>query len=727
MYQDDDFKDDDQEESSVSQNPILDFYNANKKMIWILGGVIVFILIASLFLRGGNGGTDKPEEYKMAISKETAVVSINNSLQLVASIIDNPTVFPIWTSSDSSVATVDPSSGIVKGVKYGTATITATYTDANNNVYTAHCIVTVADGNPNIQVTDVKFPEGEVMISVGDEYELPVIVTPSDGYITNATYTPYNQNVVSVGVDGTIKALKAGKGIIKLSVNGQFTDEINVNVVNNKILPQVVINPISITFEEKLLKVAVGSTVSLKYDYEPSNAAAANLSWESSNESVATVLNGSVTGLKIGTSEITVKALNGVNAIMTVEVVAKKIPVESVQILSDATINLSTGGVSSIMANVVPGDATNKTITFSSSNTSVATVDNDGNVKAVSAGTATITATSQDGNKTASVTVNVTGTTGSIGGSGGSGGSSGSSGGSSSTTVGSIKYTDGKDSSLTTNFTTALDDKNNTGPIKVSIKSGTVTKIKYCVEKCTSESQCKKPTCTASTEITEFPEEISVSGNGLYVIKSTKYNGSKSSDVSLYYINVGGVRKLDGSTSTDEEEACYLVGGTYKWLTESEAKKQDDIDEVPDAKTEAQCKAKNNPVTKTFSINKETNGLSEDKLGYAYRLRFISNSALKKIYYCYGASCTINTSSASSASSGSGKFGGTIGLSTNTTYYKSASAGKTYYFSVSSTSSNFTKYFYVQGSSSTTVRFKAEYADGTYSGLARVSLTRPSS
>ena len=60
MYQDDDFKDDDQEESSVSQNPILDFYNANKKMIWILGGVIVFILIASLFLRGGNGGTDKP-------------------------------------------------------------------------------------------------------------------------------------------------------------------------------------------------------------------------------------------------------------------------------------------------------------------------------------------------------------------------------------------------------------------------------------------------------------------------------------------------------------------------------------------------------------------------------------------------------------------------------------------------------------------------------------------
>jgi transglutaminase/protease-like cytokinesis protein 3 len=87
------------------------------------------------------------------------------------------------------------------------------------------------------------------------------------------------------------------------------------------------------------------------------------------------------------------------------------VPVSGVS-LDKTTLTLTTGNTETLTATVAPNNATNKTVSWSSSNSSVATVSN-GTVSAVAAGTATITVTTTDGAKTAICTVTVTAATGS--------------------------------------------------------------------------------------------------------------------------------------------------------------------------------------------------------------------------------------------------------------------------------------------------------------------------
>ena len=211
MYQDDDFKDEEEESQSSGGfvDTILNFYNANKKLIWILGGMIIFILVVSMFLGGGSSQAPITPP-KVVVSQEKLALTINYSMPLSAAVNGEPKNLT-WTSSDPTIATVD-NSGLVKGIDYGTATITATYIHSDGNSYTATCEVVVGKGDPNLQLTNVQFPEGEVMITQGDKYELPIVVSPSDGYITNLEFTSYNKEIVTVDEQGIIKALKIGKG-----------------------------------------------------------------------------------------------------------------------------------------------------------------------------------------------------------------------------------------------------------------------------------------------------------------------------------------------------------------------------------------------------------------------------------------------------------------------------------------------------------------------------------
>ena len=251
MYNDDDFKDEEIESSQTSGNKLLDFYEANKKLIWILGGIIIFVLIASLFMGGGGNSNVTPKEPNLVISSHSERVSIKNSTQLYAKVEGDSQALFTWISSNPDVATVN-SNGVVTGVNYGTAIITVTYTK-NGKPYLEKCEVVVAEGNPNVEIREVNFQNGEVMISAGDTFKLPIIVNPSDGYMKNITFTSYNTDVVSVDSNGVIKALKVGKGTIKVTVNNKLTDEINVHVLDKKITAQILVNPTSIEFLDNLL------------------------------------------------------------------------------------------------------------------------------------------------------------------------------------------------------------------------------------------------------------------------------------------------------------------------------------------------------------------------------------------------------------------------------------------------------------------------------------------
>ena len=149
--------------------------------------------------------------------------------------------------------------------------------------------------------------------------------------------------------------------------------------------------------------IFTGATETLTATVYPSDATNKAVTWTSSNTAVATVdANGTVTGIKAGTATITATTTDGgKTATCTVTV---KTPVAKVS-LNKSSTTIFLGTSETLTATVYPTDATNKTLTWESSNTEVATVNENGVVTVVALGTATITATSQD---TPSVKANCT-------------------------------------------------------------------------------------------------------------------------------------------------------------------------------------------------------------------------------------------------------------------------------------------------------------------------------
>ena len=149
-------------------------------------------------------------------------------------------------------------------------------------------------------------------------------------------------------------------------------------------LEPTLINVTAITLSQTSVTLSAGESVSLTATITPENATNKTITWSSSNTSVATVSNGKAT--------ITAQ-IGNVKAECSVTVS----PIEVTAItLSQTSVTLSAGESVSLTAIITPENATNKTITWSSSNTSVATVSN-GKVTAVAVGKATITAQASNG------------------------------------------------------------------------------------------------------------------------------------------------------------------------------------------------------------------------------------------------------------------------------------------------------------------------------------------
>ena len=157
--------------------------------------------------------------------------------------------------------------------------------------------------------------------------------------------------------------------------------------------------------------IQVGASEQLTATVEPNNATNKAVTWSSNSPSVATVDNsGNVTAVAEGTATITVTTQDGnKTATCTVTVTpASSDPVAVTGVsLNKTSTTLTVGGSETLTATVQPSNATNKAVNWSSNPTSVATVDSNGKVTAVAEGTATITVTTQDGNKTATCTVTV--------------------------------------------------------------------------------------------------------------------------------------------------------------------------------------------------------------------------------------------------------------------------------------------------------------------------------
>jgi uncharacterized protein (TIGR02145 family) len=158
------------------------------------------------------------------------------------------------------------------------------------------------------------------------------------------------------------------------------------------------VNVTDVSLNKSTLQMTVGDVEQLTATVFPTDADDKSVTWNSNNPSVATVdNNGNVTAVSAGEAIITVTS-NDVGKSATCKVtVSFKVTCVS---LNKTSLSLEVGNVEQLMATVSPSNATNKSVTWNSNNPSVASVDNNGNVTAVTIGTATITVTTQDGGKT---------------------------------------------------------------------------------------------------------------------------------------------------------------------------------------------------------------------------------------------------------------------------------------------------------------------------------------
>ena len=165
-----------------------------------------------------------------------------------------------------------------------------------------------------------------------------------------------------------------------------------------------------ITLDKTTATVEEGATVTLTATVTPENATDKTVTWSTSDEAIATVSGGVVTGVKAGEVTITAKA-GDKSATCTVTVTAaatepEVVPVTGVT-LNQTAVTLDIDQSITLTATVAPENATNKAVTWASDKTDVATVDANGKVTAVAAGTANITVTTADDGKTATCAVTV--------------------------------------------------------------------------------------------------------------------------------------------------------------------------------------------------------------------------------------------------------------------------------------------------------------------------------
>ena len=294
-----------------------------------------------------------------------------------------------WSSGNSAVASVS-NDGKVTANKPGTTVIRVVTNDLSKE---STCTVTVKR-----HVESVELSQKEMKLYLGQNQSLVAKVLPADASDKNVTWTSSKPDVAAVSTTGNVVSKSVGVTVITVkTVDGGHTATCNVTVL------EPVVYATSLILAPQTLSMNIDESSSLTLQMLPANANETFV-WESDNESVAKVVNGDVTAVGAGVAKIKVKGKNVTSNEVTVTVI-DKFAVTGVN-LNKSSMSLEVGKSETLVATVLPEDARDKTVTWSSDKESVATV-KDGVVTAVSPGTAIITVAAGAGafKKTCVVTV----------------------------------------------------------------------------------------------------------------------------------------------------------------------------------------------------------------------------------------------------------------------------------------------------------------------------------
>lgn len=291
-----------------------------------------------------------------------------------------------WTSSNTAVATVDQN-GKVTAVEKGTATITLTVGSVSDSVE-----VTV-----NVPVTDIILDTTSITLIPTQTRKVIANVLPANANDKTISWNIGDTNIATVSSDGTVTAVNPGSTTLNIQ-SGSITKTVTINVLTP-------VSGLIINIPAQTLKV--GETLNLVATPTAGAGETGKVTWTSSNPSAATVdQNGKVTAIapndgSASTTTITATWTSNTDSThkeTTTSVITVVDPISKIE-LNKNKIELNGKGLKETLNVVLTPNLTSsdKTITWTSSDTSVSTVSSNGTVTSVGKGTATITATTSNG------------------------------------------------------------------------------------------------------------------------------------------------------------------------------------------------------------------------------------------------------------------------------------------------------------------------------------------
>lgn len=383
----------------VSSNPnivkIVDTTDTKGRTITVqgvAGGVAVISAIDANSVVVGSCKITVKEAVKSITLSETEITTDlkTSRIQLRATIEPNnafdKSVF--WESSDPKVATVDQN-GLVTVLTSGKVTIIASSVD--NPKLKAMCNITV-----NVPVSSLTLDSKTKIIEIGKSERITYTIAPKNATNNTIIWTSTDQSVATVDATGNVTAKAVGQTtIIAKTIDGGIIQYCTVYVSS----PSK-----EISLDKTKLTLKVGEYYYLIAKLSPEDTTEKNVTFESLNPEVATVTAaGKVEGKSGGTAIIIAKDSSGHMVYCNVEVIDS---------VTGLTLNYSKktiakGKTFKLVANVIPSTASNKEVTWTSSNTKVATIDKNGTIKGIAGGTTVITCKTKDGNYAAVCIVTV--------------------------------------------------------------------------------------------------------------------------------------------------------------------------------------------------------------------------------------------------------------------------------------------------------------------------------
>lgn len=305
---------------------------------------------------------------------------------LVETIPDNIDVR--WISSDENVVTVQQSTSVnavIRGISGGDAVVSVI---AEDGIKVASCRVHV-----RVPVTSIELTETSVERSLAQEtFQLSYTILPEgDGVNRNVSWSSSNEAVATVNQNGLVTFVSSGKATIICQTEDLGTNGTNLIATCEFYIKQPVQ---SVTLDYTDIRISINDTFRLTAEISPDTASNKKVIWETSNPSVVTVdETGLVTAVGSGNATIIAQSDDsGVYDICNVQVYQ---PVTKVTMNTDK-MTVRKGTVFWLYAVAEPDNAVNKTIIWSSSDETIATVDQTGMVTTLSPGEVVITATSAD-------------------------------------------------------------------------------------------------------------------------------------------------------------------------------------------------------------------------------------------------------------------------------------------------------------------------------------------